>query len=222
LINGTRVRDVAFRKKLYDGGTNAVAEAKDPMIELAGLVDPESRALRKVSETQNEAKQQAHAAIAHARNALLGLTDYPDATFTLRLAFGVVKGWEENGGVVPAFTTVGGLYARAAEMKNQPPFDLPALWEARKSHLDLMDLKTPFNFVSTCDIVGGNSGSPVVNRTGEFVGIIFDGNLPSLSWDYAFSEAQGRATSVDSAAILAALKNVYQASELVKELTTGQ
>src|ERR1017187_7576970 len=219
LINGTRVRDVAFRKKLYDGGTNAVAEAKDPMIELARLVDPESRALRKISETQNEAKQQAHAAIARARNALLGLTDYPDATSTLRLAFGVVKGWEEDGRIMPAFTTIGGLYARTAEMKNQPPFDLPPAWVKRPPQLNP---KTPFNFVSTCDIVGGNSGSPVVNRAGEFVGIIFDGNLQSLSWDYAFSDKQGRATSVDSAAILEALKTVYRAPELVRELKTGQ
>ena len=120
---------------------------------------------------------------------------------------------------MPAFTTIGGLFTRAAEMKNQPPFDLPPLWEKRMSRLDR---KTPFNFVSTCDIIGGNSGSPVVNRAGEFVGIIFDGNLPSLSWDYAFSDKQGRATSVDSAAILEALKAVYQAPELVKELKTGQ
>ncbi len=219
LINGTKVRDVALRKTLYDGGAGAVAAANDPMIELARLVDPESRALRKVSETQNEAKQQAHAAIARARNALFGMADYPDATVTLRLSFGVVKGYEEGGRAVPAFTTFGGLYARAAEMKNQPPFDLPTLWEKRRARLDR---KTPFNFVSTCDIIGGNSGSPVVNRAGEFVGIIFDGNLQSLSWDYVFSDKQGRATSVDSAAILEALKTVYQAPELVKELKTGQ
>jgi Peptidase S46 len=219
LINGTKVCDVTFRKQLYDGGSNAVSAAKDPMIELARLVDPESRALRKVSETQNEAKQQAHAAIARARNTLLGLTDYPDATFTLRLAFGVVKGWEEEGTAVPAFTTVGGLYTHAAEMKNQPPFNLPPAWVKRPPQFNP---QTPFNFVSTCDIVGGNSGSPVANRAGEFVGIIFDGNLPSLNWDYAFSDAQGRATSVDSAAILAALENIYHASGLVKELTMGQ
>ncbi len=218
LINGTKVRDVAFRKQLYEGGSNAVSAARDPLIELARLVDPESRALRKVYESQTEAKEQAHAAIARARNTLFGLTGYPDATFTLRLAFGLVKGWEENGTTVRAFTTVGGLYTKAATMKDQPPFDLPPLWEKRKSRLDP---KTPFNFVSTCDIIGGNSGSPVVNRAGEFVGIIFDGNLQSLSWDFAFNDAQGRATSVDSAAILAALKNVYQASELVKDLTLG-
>lgn len=219
LINATKVRDVAFRKKLYDGGAGAAAAANDPMIELARLVDPESRALRKVSEAQGEAKEQAHAAIARARNLLFGMTDYPDATSTLRLSFGVVKGYEESGRAVPAFTTFGGLYARAAEMKNQPPFDLPPLWEKRKPRLNL---KTPFNFISTCDIIGGNSGSPVVNRAGEFVGIIFDGNLQSLSWDYAFSDKQGRATSVDSAAILEALDKVYGAKELTKELVRGR
>ena len=105
------------------------------------------------------------------------------------------------------------------EMKNQPPFDLPPLWERRKTRLDF---KTPYNFVSTADIIGGNSGSPVVNRAGEFVGIIFDGNLPSLSWDYVFSDKQGRATSVHSAAILEALNNVYGAKDVARELVTGR
>jgi V8-like Glu-specific endopeptidase len=104
-------------------------------------------------------------------------------------------------------------------MRNQPPFDLPARWEERKSRLNL---RTPFNFVSTADIIGGNSGSPVVNRAGEFVGIIFDGNLQSLSWDHAFSDKQGRATSVHSAAILEALNQVYDARELARELTAGR
>ena len=185
------------------------------MIELARLVDGESRALRQVAEDQGEVKQQAHAAIARARNSVLGTEGYPDATFTLRLAFGTVKGYEEDGKAVPAFTTLGGLFERAKEMKNREPFDLPALWQKRRSRIEL---KTPFNFVSTCDIIGGNSGSPVVNRAGEFVGIIFDGNLESLPWDYGFSDRQGRATAVDSAAILEALRNVYGARELVKEL----
>ena len=172
-----------------------------------------------IYESQTEAKEQAHAAIARARNALFGLTGYPDATFTLRLAFGVVKGWEENGAAVPALTTVGGLYAKATAMKNQPPLDIPQVWEKRKSRLDS---KTPFNFVSTCRRQRRQHfSSPVVNRAGDFVGIIFDGNLQSLSWDFAFSDVQGRATSVDSAAILAALKNVYQAPELVKETDHG-
>lgn len=219
LVSGTKVRDVAFRKKLYEGGAPAVSAANDPMIELARLVDSEARALRKVSEDQGEIKQQAHAAIARARNAVLGTAGYPDATFTLRLAFGVVKGYEEDGRHVPALTTLGDLYERAREMNHQPPFDLPKSWEKRKSRLNL---KTPYNFVSTADIIGGNSGSPVVNRAGEFVGIIFDGNLQSLPWDFAFSEKQGRATSVHSAAIFEALNKVYDARELARELVAGK
>ena len=193
--------------------------AKDPMIELARLVDEEARALRKVFEEQTEAKQQAHAAISRARNALLGTAGYPDATFTLRLSFGTVKGYEEDGKQISAMTTFGSLYERAQEMNNRPPFDLPPSWEKRKSRLSS---KTPLNFVSTCDIIGGNSGSPTVNRAGEFVGIIFDGNLPSLPWDYAFGEKQGRATSVHSTSIIEALNKVYGAKGVAEELVAGR
>ena len=133
LIAGTRVRDVAFRKELYQGGASAVAAAQDPMIELARLVDGESRALRKIFETQDEAKQQAYAAIARARNLLLGTTGYPDATSTLRLAFGAVKGYEEADKPVAPFTDFAGLYARAAAMQNRPPFDLTPSWAARQA-----------------------------------------------------------------------------------------
>jgi len=221
LINRTKVRDVDFRKKLYDGGASAMAAANDPMIELARLVDPEARALRKVADEQNEIKQQAHGAIARAANALLGTggSRYPDATGTLRLSFGTVKGYEEDRQPVPAFTTLAGLYGRAKEMKERPPFDLPASWEKGRGHLNL---KTPYNFVSTADIIGGNSGSPVVNRAGEFVGIIFDGNLQSLPLDYAYEDKQARATSVDSAAILEGLDKIYHAKELVRELREGK
>jgi hypothetical protein len=210
---------VAFRRRLYESGAAAVSAARDPLIELARLVDPEARALRKVAEEQGEVKHQAHDAIARARNALLGTAGYPDATFTLRLAFGVVNGYEEDGQPVPALTTLGSLYEKAAAHGNEPPFDLPPLWAKRKSRLNLA---TPFNFVSTPDIIGGNSGSPVVNRAGEFVGIIFDGNLPSLSWNVAFNDKQGRALSVHAAAILESLKQVYGAKELVRELTGGR
>jgi hypothetical protein len=220
LINGTQVRDVAFRRQLYEGGAAAVAAAKDPMIELARLVDPESRALRKVSEEQDEVKQQAHAEIGRAQNALLGTggSRYPDATGTLRLAFGTVKDYREDGQTVPAFTTFAGLYGRAAKMQERPPFALPVRWEKNRTRLNL---KTPYDFVSTGDIIGGNSGSPVVNRAGEFVGIIFDGNLQSLPWDYAFDDRQGRAIAVDSAAILEGLDKIYGAKELVRELREG-
>jgi len=184
--------EVAFRRKLYEGGADAVSAANDPMIELARLMDPDARALRKVSEEQDEVKQQAHAAISRARNALLGTSGYPDATFTLRLSFGTVKAYQEEGKQVPAFTTLSDLYERAREMKHQPPFELPPIWEKRRARLNLA---TPFNYVSTCDIIGGNSGSPVVNRAGEFVGIIFDGNIESLPWQFAYSDAQGRAVA---------------------------
>jgi hypothetical protein len=218
LVQGTRVRDVAFRKRLYEGGASAVEAAHDPMIDLARMVDPEARALRKISDTQNEIKQQAHAAIARARNTLVGNAGYPDATFTLRLAFGVVKGYEEREERVNPLTTLGGLYAKAAAMDGRPPFDLTPLWQKRKSRLDL---QTPLDFASTDDIIGGNSGSPVVNRAGDFVGIIFDGNLQSLPWDYAYDDKQGRAISVDSAAIVEALNRVYQAKSLAREMSAG-
>ncbi|HKS37635.1 MAG TPA: S46 family peptidase [Verrucomicrobiae bacterium] len=216
LIRGTKVKDVAVRKRLYTQGKAAVEAARDPMIELAGLIDAEARAVRKVLETQSEAKQQAHAQISKARFAIEGTDTYPDATFTLRLAFGAAKGYEDNGAQIPFQTALAGLYQRGEEHKYQPPFDIPERWMKRKSKLDL---KTPFNFVSTADIIGGNSGSPVVNRKGEFVGIIFDGNIQSLVLDFAFTEKQARAVSVCSQSIIEALRKVYDAKSLADELT---
>jgi hypothetical protein len=133
----------------------------------------------------------------------------------LRLAFGLVKGYQENGRPVPFQTTLAGLYERAAEQRYRPPFDLPARWLERRKKLDLT---VPFNFVCTADIVGGNSGSPVVNRAGEFVGIIFDGNIQSLISDVLYTEDQGRAVSVHSRAIIEALVKVYDAKPLAEEL----
>lgn len=218
LVTGTKVKDVAFRKKLYEDRT-AAKNSKDPMIELARIVDDEARALRKIIETQGEAKQQAHAQIAKARFAVQGTSNYPDATFTLRLAFGTVKGYEEGGKRIPAHTVYAGLYERAKEQEYRPPFDLPKRWLDRKSRLDL---KTQFNFVSTADIIGGNSGSPVVDRTGELVGIIFDGNIQSLVLDFVYTDEQARAVSVDSRGILEGLKKIYDAKGLVGELTSGR
>src|SRR6185369_4730209 len=128
LVTGTKVKDVALRKKLYEGGKSAVDSANDPMIALARLIDGEARAVRKIVETQGEAKQQAHAQIAKARFAIEGTSNYPDATFTLRLAFGTVKGYEEGGKPIPSHTTIAGLYTRAAEQEYRPPFDLPKTW----------------------------------------------------------------------------------------------
>ena len=219
LIRNTKVRDVAFRKKLYSEGRTAADAAHDPMIEVARMIDSDARAVRKIIETQSETKQQAHAQISKARFAVEGTSSYPDATFTLRLAYGAVKGYEENGKHVPFQTTMAGLYQRGEEHKNQPPFDIPPRWIKRKSKLDL---KTPLNFVCTADIIGGNSGSPVVNRKGEVVGLIFDGNLQSLVGDFAFTDTQARAVSVCSQSIIEALRKVYDAKELADELTGGK
>ena len=215
LVLGTKLKDAALRRKLYDGGMAAVAAAKDPMIQLATLVDSQARALRKIMENQDEIKRQAYAKIADAKFAIEGANSYPDATFTLRLAFGEVKGFTENGVAIPFQTTLAGLYTRADEHKNAPPFDLPQRWIERKSSLDLT---TPFNFISTADIIGGNSGSPVVNRAGEFVGIIFDGNIQSLVLDYVYTDEQARAVSVNAQPIIEALKKVYDAPALADEL----
>jgi len=215
LVLGTKLKDAALRRKLYEGGSAAVAAAKDPMIELAMLVDSQARALRKIMENQDEIKRQAYAKIADAKFAIEGASSYPDATFTLRLAYGEVKGFTENGVAIPFQTTLAGLYQRSTEHKNAAPFDLPQRWIDRKSSLDLT---TPFNFISTADIIGGNSGSPVVNRAGEFVGIIFDGNIQSLILDYVYTDEQARAVSVNAQSIIEALRKVYDAPALADEL----
>lgn len=216
LVNGSKLKDVATRKKLYEDGLPAVTASKDPMIELALLVDPESRELRKVMENEvEEPQRQAYAQIAKVKFALEGTSTYPDATFTLRLSYGPVKGYQEAGKKVAPITTVGGLYERSKGQNNKAPFDLPPLWAKKK---DSINLDTPFNFVSTADIIGGNSGSPVVNKAGEVVGLIFDGNIQSLVLDFAYSDEQARAVSVCSQVITEALRKVYDASPLADEL----
>ncbi len=219
LIQGSRLVDVAERRRLYQGGASTVVASKDPMIELARIVDADAREVRRRLESLDEVKRQGHAAIAKARFALEGASNYPDATFTLRLSYGVVKGYEENGKQVPPFTVMSGLYDRAASMEYRPPFDLPKRWVDKRRAIDG---NVPFNFVATHDIIGGNSGSPVVNRAGEFVGIIFDGNIQSLVLDFAFEEKQARSLSVHSAGILESLRKVYGAGALVDELTKGR
>jgi hypothetical protein len=215
LVTGTKLKDVALRKQLYAGGAAAVSAAKDPMIELARMIDGPAREARKVYEAQDEVKQQAYAEIAKARFALGGIGSYPDATFTLRLSYGTVRGYDEGGKKIAALTNTAGLYQRGTEHNNQPPFDIPKRWLDRKSKLNP---NTPFNFVSDADIIGGNSGSPVVNKSNEFVGIIFDGDIQSLVLDCIFSDKQARAVSVDSAAITEALRKVYDAQPLLDEL----
>ncbi len=212
LVQGTKLKGVEDREKLFEGGEKAVKASADPMIALAELVDPASRALRKRMETEvDEPKRSAYADLANAKFAIEGTNTYPDATFTLRLAFGTVKGYEENGKHVPFETTFAGLYQRSKENDDKPPFDLPPRWVEKK---DKLDLKTPLNFVCTADIIGGNSGSPVINRNAELVGIIFDGNIQSLVLDFAYSDETARAVSVHSAGIIEALRKVYAADGL--------
>jgi hypothetical protein len=217
LVTGTKVKDVAVRKALYAGDAAALekAAATDPMLALAKAIDGAARVARKTIEEQTERKEQAQSRIARVRYALDGTNVYPDATFTLRLAFGSIKGYEEGGATVPAFTTIGGMYARSDAHAGREPFDLPERWLTQKVKLKLA---TPMNFVSTCDIIGGNSGSPTLNRAGEFVGIIFDGNIQSLVADFAYTETQSRAVSVDARAVIEALRNVYGAGEIADEL----
>jgi hypothetical protein len=217
LLRGTTLKDVAVRKRLADGGLKAIQESNDPMIQLARLIDPESRRIRQIFEQQvDEPQRQAYGKIADARFALYGSSVYPDATFTLRLAFGVAKGYTGGGEKIPWATTLGGTYEHAAAHDNKDAFELPKIWTERKSKLAL---STPFDFVSTADIVGGNSGSPVINRQGELVGIIFDGNIESLVSDYTYTDQVARAVAVHSAGILEALRKVYEADRLVTEIT---
>ena len=216
LIQGTDLKDVAVRKKLAKGGKAAIDASADPMIRLARLVDPPARDVRRVLEQQvDEPMRQAYAKIAKARFAIAGTDMYPDATFTLRLAYGVVRGYTELGQQMPPWTTLGGAYRHADDHHNREPFNLPPRWLEGK---DRLRLDTPFNFVSTADIIGGNSGSPVVNRRGEFVGIIFDGNLESLVWDFIFTEKDGRAIAVHAAGIEESLRKLYGAAALADEL----
>jgi hypothetical protein len=189
------------------------------MIDLARLVDGPARNARNLYDAQEETKKQAYSEIAKARFAIEGTNSYPDATFTLRLSYGTVRGYEQDGKQIAPFTDFAGLYQRSAEHENKPPFDLPQRWIDKKSKLNL---STHFNFVSDADIIGGNSGSPVVNKAGEFVGIIFDGNIQSLVLDCIFSDKQARAVSVDSAAITEALRKVYDANALADELEGGK
>jgi hypothetical protein len=214
LVRETDLKQPEARRRLWQGAQRAIAGSKDPLIQLARLVDPEARSVRRKYEDEVEAPLKANAErLARARFALYGTSIYPDATFTLRLNYGQVKGWtEDEGRKVKPFTALGGAYARAT---GRPPFELPESWLRARGKLDL---KTPFNFSSSNDIIGGNSGSPVVNKAGEVVGLIFDGNIHSLGGDYGFDESKNRAVAVDSRAILEALSKIYGAERVVKEL----
>ncbi|MEI8380224.1 MAG: S46 family peptidase [Planctomycetota bacterium] len=216
LISGSKLKDVEERKRLAAGGKQAIEQSQDPLIQLARLIDPDARAIRKKYEEQViEPERQAYSQISRALFEIEGPSRYPDATFTLRLSYGTVKGYLENGQQIPPWTTMGQAFDHATRHGNVSPWALPKTWHQQRGAIDSA---TPFNFVSTCDIIGGNSGSPVVNRSGEFVGIIFDGNIQSLVGDFIFDETQNRAVSVHSSAILEAMKKIYGANSLAEEL----
>lgn len=217
VIAGTKLDDATVRKQLYAGGNAAVDASTDPLIVLMRNVDPEARAVRKRFDDEVDAVvRRDGATIARARFAQTGFTQPPDATFTLRLSYGTVKGYEENGKKIPYFTTFSGAFQHAEEHGNKFPYNLAASWPKMKSKLNL---ETPLNYVSTADIIGGNSGSPTVNKAGEVVGIIFDGNIQSLVLDFYYEDRQSRAVSVDSRGIIEALRNIYGADALANELT---
>ena len=215
LMSGTELLSVENRKKIAAGGIDAIKDSKDPLIQLAKIVNPEVRRVRTITDQLDEQDKQAYAKIAEARFAVEGTSSYPDATFTLRLAFGPVMGYEQNGQQIPAWTKIGGAFDHEQKHQGQADYVLPASWKKAEASLTK---STPFNFVSTADIIGGNSGSPVVNRAGELVGLIFDGNVQSLSGNYIYTDKQARSVSVHSSAIREALQTVYGADGIVKEL----
>jgi hypothetical protein len=219
LVDGSKLADVAVRRELAEGGKAAIEASHDPMIKLALAVDADARALRKEREDKVEGVETAnYALIARALFEEKGESIYPDATFTLRLAFGAVKGYTVDGKAIPPYTNIGGAFQHEKAHGARPPYKLPESWhEARDA--GRLDLDAAFNFVSTADIIGGNSGSPVVDREGEVVGLIFDGNIQSLVLDFGYDDSVARAVSVDSRAIVEALRSVYRAEDLLKELT---
>ena len=217
LVKGTKLFDVKERQKLLEGGKAAVEASRDPMIQLARRVDARAREVRKRYEDIVESVLKKNGELlAQARLAVHGTTGYPDATFTLRLNYGVVKGWEENGRTVPPLTTFAGAYARHT---GKEPFRLPDTWLKARGKVPG---ETPLDMATTNDIIGGNSGSPMVDREGRVVGLIFDGNLHSLGGDYAYVPETHRAVGVHGEGLLLALEHIYGAGRLVKELRAHQ
>jgi hypothetical protein len=216
LVDGTKLADPAFRKSLLDGGAAAVAASTDPMIEAARRVDPLVRATNvRLRDTYGSVLTKEGEKLGKARFLVYGKDAYPDATFTLRLSYGTVTGYPYNGTIAPPFTTYYGLYDRADSFSNKPPFDLTPKEQAA---LGKLDLATPLDFVCTGDIIGGNSGSPVVNRDGELVGLIFDGNIESMAGDFVYDGSKNRAVAVHSAGMMEGLRKLYNANALADEL----
>ena len=220
LVDGTKLGDSAFRKSLLDGGEAAVAASTDPMIVAARRVDPVWRASYvKYRDNIVSVFDAAGEKLGNARFAAYGKNAYPDATFTLRLSYGTVDGFPYNGTTAPPFTTFYGLYDRAASFSDKSPWDLTPKEAAAR---DKLDLATPLDFVCTADIIGGNSGSPVVDRDGELVGLIFDGNIESLAGDFVYDGTKNRAVAVHSAGMIEAMRKIYGVGALADELEGKQ
>jgi hypothetical protein len=217
LINGTKLADVEFRKKLISGGREVVGKCQDPLIIWAGKVRPYQRKLNKwIGENITSVETLEGGNIAKVRFAIYGKSIYPDATFTPRLTYGIVAGYEYGTTLIPYRTTFHSMYGRAAEFNYQEPFELPAMFSKNKHKVDML---TPVNFISKHDIVGGNSGSPVINKNLEYVGLVFDGNIHTLVWRYAYTDEIARCVSVHSSGILEALR-IYGMDYIIEELTS--
>ncbi|MGE0132069.1 MAG: S46 family peptidase [Blastocatellales bacterium] len=218
VVSGTKLNDLAFRKALFEGGADAISKSNDPLVELARKVEPVIRELRAWNEEKiQNVETSAGAKIAEARFAVYGKTVYPDANFNLRIQYGTVAGYEEDTTLVPFKTTFYGLFDRANSFNEKPPYNLPSRWKDASAKLDL---STPLNFVYSADTIGGNSGSPVINRNAEVVGINFDSNIQKLPNRYLYiDESEGaRAIGVHAAAIVEALQKLYGAGKLVEEV----
>jgi peptidase S46-like protein len=216
VVKGSKLADLKVREQLFSGGKKAIEASKDPMIQLAVLMEPDARAIRKIYEEQVEAIVRKNSElVAQAKFEIYGTGIYPDATGTLRLSFGAVKGYMEDGKQVAPITAMGDTFARHT---GEDPFALPKSWLAAQKDLTAT---TPMNFVTTNDIIGGNSGSPVINKDAEIVGLVFDGNIQSLGGDFGFDESVNRAVSVHSEALIEALKKVYKADRVLEELRPG-
>ena len=218
LVNGSKLFNPDERRKLVDGGKQAVLASNDPLIVLARAIDAKSRELRqRYEEEVEEPERQAYSDIARIRFKALGKNVAPDATFTLRLAFGIARGYQLDDKEIPFQTTYKSLFDRHNLMQGKLPFDLPERWLKNR---DKLNLSTPLNFASTADTIGGNSGSPVLNREGELIGVNFDRNRHGLVRNFVYTDVQARHIAVHTQGILESLRTIYQANDLIRELTS--
>ncbi|MFM7516431.1 MAG: S46 family peptidase [Pirellula sp.] len=215
IIAGTKLGNAQARKELAKQGLDGIKNSTDPLVDMIRKIEPEYRKIREATEAIDEQERQAYAKVTEAKFAVGGDSVYPDATFTLRLSYGAVSGYESNGKQIPSSTKLGGAFEHEKVHLEKDPWVLPKSWHAAK---DKINPDVPFNFVSTCDIIGGNSGSPVVSRDGAMVGIIFDGNIESLPGDFYYSDKQARSVSVHIAGVLEAMRKIYQAGHLADQM----